>query len=355
MRTVPNKTTKGNHDVFFKYKDQLGNWRSTCKRNLNTKKEARQYVRDYIAAKEHSLEMTLRDFYEQVYKRDKYPSLKESTKQTKDNIIRTHILPALGDKRMCDIKPVDVLHFFNALGEQDYSETFLRTIRNQLSAMMNHAVNYYDLNSNPVRKVGAFGSKKPERERPFWNQDQMEAFLETVMDKPDVYLAFLVLYWCGLRCGELLSLRPMDIDHERGLIMVRRTYQRIKGKDVFTTPKTANSVRDVTMPDFLEEAIAEHIETFEVAPDQRIFDFTKHKLAHEMKRGCAKHGVEPIPIHSLRHSHVALLAAAGVPLTEVSARLGHSASETTELYLHFFDSSQKNIADKLNQIGGHHE
>lgn len=354
MRIVRNKA-KGTYDVFFKYKDHNGKWRSTCKRNLATKKAATEYVTNFVAAKQGNLEMTLGDFYEQIYKRDKYPSLKESTRETKDNIIRTHILPTLGDKHMCDITPVDALHFFNALDGKDYSETFLRTIRNQLSALINHAVNYYGLESNPVRKVGAFGSKKPERERPFWNQEQMEAFLETVMDKPDVYLAFLILYWCGLRCGELLSLRPMDIDHERGLIMVRRTYQRIKGKDVFTTPKTANSVRDVTMPGFLATAVSEHIETFEVAHGQRIFDFTKHKLSHEMKRGCKELGVDPIPIHSLRHSHVALLAAAGIPLTEVAARLGHSASETTELYLHFFDSSQKNIANKLDQIGGHHE
>lgn len=354
MRIVRSKRT-GKYDVFFKFKDHQGKWRSTCRRGFATKSAAAKEVLDFVAAKKGSLEMTLRDFYEKVYKRDKYPSLKESTKQTKDTIIRTHILPALGDMRMCDIGPADVLRFFNTLEEQDYSETFLRTVRNQLSAMMNHAVTYYDLDGNPVRKVGAIGSKKPQRERPYWSQDQMEAFLETVMDKPDVHLAFLILYWCGLRCGELLSLRPMDIDAERGLIMVRRTYQRIKGKDVFTTPKTANSVRDVTMPTFLAEAVAEHIDTFELDTNQRIFDFTKHKLSHEMKRGCKELGVEPIPIHSLRHSHVALLAAAGVPLTEVATRLGHSAAETTELYLHFFDSSQKNIANKLDQIGGHHE
>ena len=52
------------------------------------------------------------------------------------------------------------------------------------------------------------------------------------MDKPISYYAFQMLYWTGIREGELLALTPADFDFERGTVKISKTYQRLKGKDV---------------------------------------------------------------------------------------------------------------------------
>ena len=79
----------------------------------------------------------------------------------------------------------------------------------------------------------------------YWTYNEYIAFREGVKDKPLSYICFEVLYWTGMREGELLALSPADIDLDNKLISINRTYQRIGGKDVFTSPKTRKSKRKI--------------------------------------------------------------------------------------------------------------
>ena len=89
----------------------------------------------------------------------------------------------------------------------------------------------------------------------FWTKAEYLKFAEAMMDKPLSYYAFEVLYWCGVRMGELLALTPADFDFERKLLTINKSYQRIKGQDVITTPKTKKSNRTIKLPQFLCEEI----------------------------------------------------------------------------------------------------
>ena len=111
---------------------------------------------------------------------------------------------------------------------------------------------YYNLQDNPCRKAGAIGKSKGEP-KDFWMQEEFNAFLETVSDKPETRMAFLLLYWTGMRIGELLALTYNDINLEEKTISSNKFYQRLKGKDMITQPKTPKSIRVITMPDFLAE------------------------------------------------------------------------------------------------------
>ena len=82
-----------------------------------------------------------------------------------------------------------------------FSPTYLKTIHNQLSAILNHAVNMYGLKDNVARKAGTMG-KEENKEMEFWTQDEFQAFLECVADKPISYYAFEMLYWTGIREGD---------------------------------------------------------------------------------------------------------------------------------------------------------
>ena len=85
----------------------------------------------------------------------------------------------------------------------------------------------------------------------FGRSKNIKKFSEVMMDKPISYYAFQMLYWTGIREGELFALTPADFDFEKGTVKISKTYQRIKGEDMITSPKTKKSNRTVQMPDFL--------------------------------------------------------------------------------------------------------
>ena len=111
---------------------------------------------------------------------------------------------------MNEIKASDVRAWQNALMKKGYSQTYLKTVNNQLSAIFNYAVKYYDLRDNPCRKAGSIG-KSHAGERQFWTKQEFKQFLVTVEDKPEARMAFMLLYWTGMRIGELLALTYNDI------------------------------------------------------------------------------------------------------------------------------------------------
>lgn len=93
----------------------------------------------------------------------------------------------------------------------------------------------------------------------FRTKEEYLKFAEAVKKKPYSYYAFPILYWCGLRLGELLALTPQDIDSENKVIRITKTYQRLQGKDIITDPKTPKSKRVISMLDFLCEELQDYV------------------------------------------------------------------------------------------------
>lgn len=101
--------------------------------------------------------------------------------------------------------------------------------------------------------------------------------------KPLSYYAFQLLYWCGIRSGELLALTPADFNFKKKTLRINKSYQRLQGKDVITTPKTKNSIRTVVMPQFLCDEMQDCLKLYySLKPDDRIFPVTKYYLNHEI-------------------------------------------------------------------------
>lgn len=126
-----------------------------------------------------------------------------------------------------------------------------------MSAIFNHATRYYDLKDNPCQKVGNMGKKKA-KEMLFWTRDEFFQFIETMKSKPMSYYAFELLFWTGIREGELLVLTREDVDLEKKILHIRKSYQRLERKDVITEPKTEKSNRDINLPDFLCEELEDY-------------------------------------------------------------------------------------------------
>ena len=195
--------------------------------------------------------------------------------------------------------------------------------------------------------------KDKHKEMLFWTKEEYLKFAETIMDKPQSYYAFEVLYWCGIREGELLALTAADFDLEKGLLSITKSYQRLKGRDIITDPKTPKSVRVIQMPQFLTEEIRDYFKSiYKLQPHDRIFPLTKSYLHHEMDRGSKIAGVKRIRIHDLRHSHVSLLIEMGFSALAIADRVGHESIDITYRYAHLFPTRQQEMADKLNMERG---
>lgn len=282
------------------------------------------------------------------------PRLKYNTWLTKEHIIKTKLLPYFGNKKMNEIKAADVVRWQNEMmsfRDEDgngYSKVYLKTLQSQLSAIFNHGIRLYELKENPVRKAGSMGGER-RKEMLVWTKEEYKKFSEAIIDKPQAYYAFEVLFWTGLRVGELLALTPADIDFSAKTISVTKSYQRIKGEDYITDPKTEKSNRTVSIPDFLCEELQEYLAMlYGFKDDDRMFQITKSFLHHEMIRGSEKAGVKRIRIHDIRHSHVSMLIDMGFSAVDIAGRMGHESIDITLHYAHMFPSAQKDMAEKLN-------
>ena len=339
--------------VQFRYVDWTGKRQQKLKRGFATKKEADQWERQFKIKEKADIDMHFSEFWE-LYEADMKPRLKLNTWLSKEHIVRTKILPYFGNKKLSEITARDVITWQNHLRTEigsngrPYSQTYLKTIHAVLSSIFNHAMRYYDLSVNPANKAGGMGAEE-SKEMLFWTKEEYLKFAEAVMDKPLFYYAFELLYWCGIRKGELLALTPEDFDFEKKTLRINKSYQRLQKRDVITTPKTQKSNRVISMSDFLCEEMKDCLKMFyHIGKRDRIFQFTKHGLYREMVRGSQASGVKKIRVHDLRHSHISLLVDMGFTAKAIGDRVGHESEHITNHYTHLFPSRQTEMADRLN-------
>ena len=208
--TIIKNEEKGYWEVFFYYEDFTGKRKQKHKRGFKTKKEAGAWAEQFIAQQSHNLDMTFQAFWE-LYKEDMSQRLRENTLYTKNYIIELKVLPYFSTKKMSEISAADIRKWQNSLMRKGYSQTYLKTINNQVSAIFNYAVRYYDLPRNSCTQAGSMGKGKAE-EMNFWTQEEFDIFIEFVRDKPVSYYAFLTMYWTGIRVGDAYGKIRLKLD-----------------------------------------------------------------------------------------------------------------------------------------------
>lgn len=354
MAAFKNKEN-GTWYVQFRYTDWKGERQQKLKRGFATKKEAQAWEREFLMEKQADINMSFESFVG-LYEKDIKPKIKLNTWITKESIIKQKILPYFQKRKLSEITAKDIIDWQNEIREltdchgRPLSKTYLKTVHNQLSAIFNHAIRYYGLQINPAQKAGNMGVEE-KKEMLFWTKDEYTKFSEAMMDKPISYYAFEMLYWCGIREGELLALTPADFNFERGTVSINKSYQRINKQDVITTPKTPKSIRVIQMPKFLCDEMQDYFKMFySLDSDSRIFPISKNYLHREMARGSKATGVKRIRIHDLRHSHVSLLIDMGFTALAIADRVGHESIDITFRYAHLFPTRQIEMADKLDMM-----
>ncbi len=350
------KEDNGTFTARFYVKNIDGSRKQEKKRGFKSSREAKAYEIEFLAKKSYSVNMTFKSLYE-LYIEDMAHRLRENTILTKKSIIEIKILPYFKNRKVRDITPVLIREWQNKMmrltkdnGEY-YAKTYLRTLNNQFSAIMNYAVRYHGLQTNPFLRAGSMGKKNAD-EMEIWTIEEFETFIKAVDDKPISELGFKVLFWTGARLGELLALTVKDILIDINKIDINKSLQMIRSREVVTEPKTPRSKRRLEVSDELMQELKKYIGML-YCPDEntRLFPFTKQMFERDIKFYAEKAGVKIIRVHDLRHSHASLLLHAGLDIITVSRRLGHENIETTlKTYSHMYNPNAQRVISFLNDL-----
>lgn len=248
---------------------------------------------------------------------------KPRTYEGNAGMVRLHIVPVLGSVRLADLTAHRVQVWVRGLGKRRLAGHCRATLRSACEL----AVRWGWLVRNPVDLTTAQAGER--RRYPEVSLEQARAILAAV-EGCDDYPVVCLLLGCGLRISEALGLRWQDWDAGRSVLHVAGQLSQEGGHE---STKTRSGNRLVSVPSWVGTALAD----LKVGkPSEFIFGGrTRGAVYQSVKKRLAAAGIEGVRLHDLRHAYASLLIDAGVPITGVSAALGHaSAAITMGVYAH---------------------
>ena len=274
-------------------------------------------------------------------------TLKPSTKISTDGILRRYIRPPLGGYALEDLTPLVIQQWTADLLAGTHSRQPLspKTIRNAhgvLHKALSEAVNQRLIRSNPAARTGM--PRRTHHEMRFLTEPEAERLIATVGAhwRPLVMLILAT----GLRWGEAIGLRVRDVDVLAHTLTVRTTTQELAcaGLDlVDVEPKPGRSRRSIGYPVAIAEILIPLVAGR--GREDRVFTAPEggpvrtRNFGRLWRKWRAAADLDGLRVHDLRHTHAAWLISAGVPLTAVQRRLGHSSiTVTSDLYGHLMPS-----------------
>ena len=335
------------------------------KTGFKKKKEAQEYEYEFKKKISKSVNMSFNSLYE-LYFEDYKKRHKPTAINTVETFFRLHILPFFDNIEISKINSYMIREWQNEMLEKKnengklFSENSKANIYAALKSMFNWAAKYQGLNENPCKNLGAFGSKKNRSEMKIWSVDDFNKFINLLEIKnkekdgkyTDSIIIFKILFWTGLRIGEVLALTFYDIDLKEKFIDVNKTISHINKKDYITTPKTLGSVRKVILPENLISDLKLYFSKFEkqkILKSKRIFNSKKSQLRYILEKYSIQAEVKKIRLHDFRHSHASYLLFIQADITAISKRLGHDNLQTTiNTYSHLYKDANKQLMKKLN-------
>lgn len=340
----------------FYYKDWMGKRKQKKKEGFKTQREAKEFEREFIRNSKDDCTISFVKLSE-LYLNDCDKRLKQTSIKSKKTIIERWITPYFESLSIDQIKPNtirawqnEMISYRNKYGKS-LSSRYLHTINTQLISIFNYAKRYYGLKENPALLCGHIGRIKSNTMQ-FWTLEEYKQFIQTQNDIT-FKLIFELLFWTGMRSGELLALTLNDFDIESKTVSINKTYSRIDKKDIITSPKTHKGNRVISIPEFICDELLEYVnKLYDYQPNERLFiNIFRRTYTKAFKNGCSECGVKRIRIHDLRHSHASLLIEQGYSPLIIAERLGHENINTTlQIYSHLYPNKQGEVADKLEEL-----
>ncbi len=288
-------------------------------------------------------------------------------------IVRKHLIPALGTHRLTKLAPVHIKAYHGAAlasgrlhpgkGENAARGLSAQTVKHHhrvLSQALRAAVLLQLLTRNACEAVKP--PRPVQREMKVLDQEATARLLRKV-EHLAIYIPVLLAVTTGMRRGEILALRWRDVDLDAGALSVRQTLEQTRTSLAFKLPKTPRSRRTITLPTLTVEALRRH--KVRQAEDWLSMGLGRdglglvcglrdgsprspRELTKEFSRVMKRLGFA-LRFHDLRHTHISHLLVEGVHPKVASERAGHaSVGITLDLYSHVLPGLQEDAANRID-------
>lgn len=342
------KNKRGSWTSKFYYTDWTGKRKQKKKEGFKTKKEAKDFEIDFLNSCKTDVDIKFSNLVK-AYMSDCKVRLKPTTYASKEHIIRTKLLPYFAEFPINSINVQAVRKWQNEIitSPKNYALTYQKTIHNQLSAILNYAVKYYGLPANAAKNCGSIGKKCAES-MDFWTISEFQQFIK-VVDNPKTKIIFNLLFYSGIREGELLALTIDDFDFKNNTVSISKSYVRLNRQDIIQEPKTSKSKRIVSLPKSIAKMVYDYYKKYMICG--RLFKVSKNYLHRQMDKYSELARVKRIRIHDLRHSYASMLIELRTPPLEIQERLGHEDIQTTlNIYSHLYPNKHFETDKKLEKF-----
>lgn len=312
--------------------------------------------------------MTFKDLYDMWLKQHRL-NVKPSTIATNRRFVEGHVLPHLGDMKLDDITVVYCQKLVNEWYEEYKQYPYFRKVTAQI---MRYGEAMEIMKGNPMAKTILPRKKEEEKKLQYYTKEELQHFFECLEQYGNYkQLAFFrALAFTGCRKSEILSLQWEDIDLFNKTVSIGKTLAIDENLDIIIqTPKTSSSIREISLDDETIKILSrwrsiQREEYFQMgfnttSDKQFVFTNVRNELYYPqivndwLKYLIKKYKLPKITPHNFRHTHASLLLQAGIPVKEVSERLGHKDIKITlEIYSHVMPEEAEKTANKFANFVG---
>lgn len=341
------------------YHNWKGERKQKTKRGFAKKKDAQQWERDFLAQEQNqviTMDALIDSYLAHLKDQRDLGIIADSTWQLKDSCIRRYVIPFFtgSDANNVNLKIINewITWLGKNFGRQNnkLSTSTLRNYRSYLHQIFDHGQKHYGLAANPTAGVDIPQGISNDTREPFWPVDVYETFYKTI--RRDYHrVIFNIMYWGGLRVGEVLGLTPDDIQGNR--LVIRKAWRTLPDKQSHVAdPKSKSSFRSVVIPSFLIKQIQTYIQSIDgIKPTDRIFPFTRISVYRLIKAKIKQLGLPNASPHTMRHSYASNMLAESKDYVATSAQLGHASPKITfQIYAHPQDEAVANSVDLLEKL-----
>lgn len=331
---------------------------------------------DYVEPSKDSLIAFLKKYHKinagcDMWKEDYvYPensSWALSTAELNQMYIDVHLEPYFKDKKLVDVKPMDLDEFYNykltTPREYDHptingkiykkvqpplSNNTVLKLNTFFKSAFNYAVKNDLLKTNPTDRVTL---KKKKKFIPTIYSEQQFMELLNYVENTDDEIPILLAGGCGLRRGEMFGLYWRNIDFDTNNITIMNSlsgFRTIKDKDT----KNESSERMFEVPDYIMDILREYMKKANGKENEKVITRWKPKTYTErFGQLLERFDMPHIRLHDLRHYNAVIMMKYGVPDKVAAERLGHSQITTLrDVYQHVTKDLDKRAADDINKM-----
>ena len=277
--------------------------------------------------------------------------VKIKTANTYAGLIRTRVIPILGNIKINKLNAAHIMQFYNELSKELSPKT-IKHIHACLHKAFENAIDWKFINLNPLDRIRS--PRIPQKEMLVIEDMELKMILDD-LKKHESHIIFYMLAMTGARAGEIVALKRKNIDFKNYQVYIENSYNR---EEAFNGTKTSSSRRTVTMLDDMETVLRDYFRRKSVINNEYAFTWRNGRLfdvsylGKRLKKSVKKLGLNPkYTLHSLRHTHATSLLKQGINPKVVSERLGHSSvNMTLDKYSHVTPTIQREALKNVKII-----